>query len=118
MQRLRTSQGLSYAEAAKRLVTQPNKNNMRTINAENNTMKPCEGCSKIEEDTLTVFFKKSDFILFMVDVINCSAQTDKNTEKIKIIVNFLGIKGFGWKEVEEGLNSLQSLSWSGGYSWS
>ena len=41
-------------------------------------------------------------MLFMVDVINCSAQTEKKTEKIKIIVKsaekLLGIRGFGREE--------------------
>lgn len=29
---------------------------------------------------------KNDFVLFMEAVINCTAQTDKKTEKIQIIV--------------------------------
>lgn len=40
----------------------------------------------------------------MVEVINCLAQTDKKTERVKIIVKaaeqFLGIRGLVW-EVEE-----------------
>lgn len=42
---------------------------------------------------------KNDFVVFMVDVINCSAQTDKKTEKLKIIVKsaetYLGVKVLG-----------------------
>ncbi len=50
------------------------------------TTDPLGGCDKVavKEDMLTV--GKSEFVLFMVDVINCSAQTDRRTEKIKIIV--------------------------------
>lgn len=64
------------------------------------------------------------FVLFMVVVVNCSAQTEKKTEKIKIIVKaaekYLGIKGLVWEEVEEQLSggtpSSQALSWGGGSS--
>lgn len=60
----------------------------------------------------------------MVEVINCSAQTEKRTEKIKIIVKaaekYLGIKGLVWEEVEEilngGITSTQALAWGGGSS--
>ncbi len=40
--------------------------------------RPCGGCDKVavKEDTLIV--GKSEFVLFIVDVINCSAQKDRN----------------------------------------
>ncbi len=44
-------------------------------------------------------------------MINCTAQTDKKTEKIKIIVRsadkYLGIKGLGRETVESMLGGLQ-----------
>ena len=75
-----------------------------TVRIENNKTRSCEGCNKIKENTLIV--GKSEFILFMVDVINCSAQTEKKTEKIivKSAEKFLGIKGFRWEEIMETLN--------------
>lgn len=59
----------------------------------------------------------------MVDVINCTAQTERKTEKIKIIVKaaekHLGIKGLNWESVKEtlrGSQSSQSQTWVGGTS--
>lgn len=71
----------------------------------------------IKEDTLIVC--KSDFVLFMVDAINYTAQTDKKTEKIKIIVKaaekYLGIKGLGRDTVEKMLSggATSSQTWDG-----
>ncbi len=65
------------------------------MGAESNN-RPCAGCDEtaVREEMLIV--GKSEFVLFMVDVINCSAQMDRKTEKIKIIVKsakkYLGIK--------------------------
>lgn len=65
-------------------------------------MRSCKACNKVKEDTLIV--GRNEFVLFMVEVINCLAQTDKKTERVKIIVKaaeqFLGIRGLIW-EVEE-----------------
>lgn len=68
---------------------------------------------------------KKEFLLFMVEVLNCSAQTESKTEKIKIIVNsagkYLGIKDVSWRDVEEMLKaevaSSQSPTWSGSSVW-
>ena len=56
----------------------------------------------------------------MVEVINCSAQTSRKTEKIKIIVKaaekYLGLKGTSWEAVEEMLagETSNSQTWTGG----
>ena len=63
--------------------------------------------------------------MFMVDVINCTAQTDKKTEKIKITVKAaekdLGVEAIGWEEVLKGgspssQTSSQTSLWGGGSS--
>lgn len=57
------------------------------------------------EDGLVV--SKKNFVLFIAEVINCTAQTDKRTEKIQIIVKaaerFLGVKELTWEKVRDGL---------------
>lgn len=58
--------------------------------------RPCGYWAKqhMKEDALIV--GKNEFVLFMVEVINCSSQTNRNTEKIKIIVRaaekYLGLE--------------------------
>lgn len=108
-------QGITYADAAKKVLSQPKK--IDVVEVRNS----CQGCSKVKEDTLLV--GKSEFVLFMVDVINCTAQTERKTEKIKIIVKaaekHLGIKGLNWESVKEtlsGSQSSQSQTWVGGTS--
>lgn len=118
VQKVRVEQGVTYAEAARRVQIQP----VRVRQTENSTTRPCEGCSRLKTDTLIV--KKTDFVLFMVEVINCSAQTERKTEKIKIIVKaaerFLGVRGLGLENIENmlGTGSSQSQSWGEGSPWS
>ena len=70
---------------------------------------------EVKKDTLIV--GKNEFILFMVEVMNCSSQTNKkNRDKIKIIVKaaekYLGIKKLSWETVEgklsAGISSCQT----------
>lgn len=127
VQRMKTSHGITYAEAARRVGEQPTDNNVRTT--DRREVRACEGCRRVKEDTLIV--GKREFILFMVDVVNCTAQTDKKMEKIKIIVRaaekYLGMDAIGWEEVEDILKggspssqtpSQQLSTWGGGSSWS
>lgn len=78
--------------------------------------------SEVKQDVLTI--GKTEFVLFMVEVINCSGQTDKKTEKIKIIVKaaekYLGIKGLSWQTVEGNLSGrpTSTQACTGGSSWS
>ena len=76
---MKTSQRVTYAEAARKVGIQSNSSNIKM--ADKHEKRACEGCRGIKEDTLIV--EKRQFILFMVEVINCTAQTDKKTEKIK-----------------------------------
>ena len=104
VQKIKVSQGISYAEAAKKIPFPSETPKKSEVGS--NKIRPCGGCEKIKKDTLIV--DKNDFVLFMVDVINCSAQTEKKTEKIKIIVRaaetHLGIKELGWEAIEGMLN--------------
>ena len=123
---MKTSQGITYAKAVRKVGKQPNGSSVKM--ADTHDMRTCKGCSRVKEDTLIV--EKRQFILFMVEVINCTAQTDKKTENIKITVKAaekdLGVEDIGWEEVEEvlkgGSPSLQTSSqtslWGGGSSWS
>lgn len=80
---IRVSQGVSYAEAAK-IVSgsiQITKQNGDT----NKDAEKCKRCDKLKEETLQV--NKNDFVLFMADIINCSAQSSSLNERIKITVN-------------------------------
>lgn len=79
-----TSQGLTCAKAPRKVSMQSNIPISKVSSAENNKMKPCEGCSKVKKHSPIV--GKSEFILSMVNVTNCSAQTDPKTEKIRITV--------------------------------
>lgn len=45
-------------------------------------------CSKVNENTMQV--DKVSFIAFMAEVINCTAQTESRTEKIRIIIGAAG----------------------------
>lgn len=77
VQRVKTSQGVTYAEAVRKVGMQPNGSIVKM--ADRPERRACEGCRRVKEDTLIV--EEKQFILFMVDVINCIAQTDKKTEK-------------------------------------
>lgn len=50
----------------------------------------------------------------MVEVINCTAQTERRSEKIQIIVKaaskFLEIKGLTWEEIRDRLSSESQSS--------
>lgn len=74
--------------------------------------------SNKSDDTMIV--SKKSFVLFMAEVINCSAQTERRTEKIQIIVRaaerFLDIKGLTWEMVRDGLTleiQPSQESWDG-----
>ncbi len=44
---------------------------------------------------------KNEFVLFMVEVINCSAQTERKTGKVKAAEKYIGVKGLSCEVVEE-----------------
>lgn len=104
VQRVKATQGISYAEAAKKVsgdaqVTRQN-------DTRNKDAGKCVGCDKVKEETLIV--NKNDFVFFMADIVNCSAQTKSRNERIKIIVKsaekYLDVRGLHWETVKDILN--------------
>lgn len=81
MQKIRISQGVSYAEAAK--VVSGSIQVTKQNDAKNKDAEKCKRCDKLKEETLLV--SKNDFVLFMADIMNCSAQASSRNERIKII---------------------------------
>lgn len=71
MQRIKVVQGISYAEAAKKVPG--NVTMVRQSGVMSKEIYKCQGCDKLKEETPIV--KKNDFVLFMAEIINCSAQT-------------------------------------------
>lgn len=67
----------------------------------------------------TLIVSKNNFVLFMAEIVNCSAQTSSRTERIKIIVRsaekFLDVKELLWESVRDTLNEevQQSQGWVG-----
>lgn len=51
-----------------------------SMGAEKDSVEPCKGSHRVKGDTLIV--GKNDFVLFMIDVINYAAQTNRKTEQI------------------------------------
>lgn len=72
-----------------------------------------EGARRIEEEDRVpedvMLASKRNFVLFMVEVINCTAQTERRTEKLQIIVKaaerFLDIKGLKCEDIMKNLNT-------------
>ncbi len=52
-----------------------------------------------------LIMNKNEFVLFVVEVIHLSAQTERKTGKVKIIIKaaekYIGVKGLSWEVVEE-----------------
>lgn len=103
VQRIKVVQGVSYAEATKKV---PRGVMVETIKDGTKGVRECVKCDKSKEDTLIV--SKGDFVLFMAEIIKCSAQTNSRTERIKIIVKsaekYLDAKGMPWERVRDILN--------------
>lgn len=78
VQKVKIQTGVSYAEAARKVPVQPTVQLNKTAAVEARSS-ACQGCSKIKEDTLLM--RKDDFVLFMVEVINCTAQAERKMEK-------------------------------------
>ena len=101
MQKVKASQGISYSEAVKKVprITPVLKQNERREDNHDKSTNDCEGCNKSEREDLAI--NKSDFVLFVAEIINCSAQTQSRKKIIKIIVRaaekYLGIKGLLWE---------------------
>ncbi len=104
VQRIKVTEGISYSEAVK-MVPRVNVIPKQNEGIGNDTINEEDG--EISKDNLVV--SKHDFVIFMVEIINCSAQTTSRTERIKIIVKaaekYLGIKGMDWETVRDNLST-------------
>lgn len=104
---------LTYAEAVK--VINGRNRQSRTDRMENG--KGGEGTGRIVEGRIpedTMIVSKRNFVLFMVEVINFTAQTERRTEKLQIIVKaaerFLEIKGLKCEDIMKILNTESQSS--------
>ncbi len=115
VQRVKVVQGISYAEAAKTVSGIGTMAKQTEI--KNKNIDKCQKCDKLKEETLIV--SKNDFVLFMAEIINCSAQTKSRNERIKIIVKsaekYLDVKGLLWETIRDILNeeTQSSQTWAG-----
>ncbi len=87
---MKALQGITYAEAVNKVsrekIVFKSANNV-TQEANNETKeRPCRSYEKIVAKKYMLIMNKNVFVLFMVEVINCSAQTERKTGKIKIII--------------------------------
>ena len=116
VQRVRVAQGIGYAEAVKKVSSNITEAT-RQIGNKITVVGKYKSCDKLKEETLIV--NKNDFVLFMAEIINCSAQTQSRNERIKIIVKsaekYLDVKGLQWETVKGVLDDdiQQSQSWPG-----
>lgn len=82
VQNVKVKEKITYAEAIRKVKTDNNNNRPRTAV----TLPPVQSahtCRNITKDTLIV--EKKKFVAFMVEIVNCSAQTSSRTERIEII---------------------------------
>lgn len=110
VQQIRIKQGISYAEALKEVGTGDQKKgkdvrSARTVSDVPRTDLSHKPHCPITQDTLVI--DKVKFVMFMADVVNCTAQTNSRTERIKIIVRsaekLLDIKGITWEVISSSL---------------
>lgn len=112
VQNERAKRNITYAEAVKVVDTRnKEKEREREVQKERRSEETSEMEGRITEETMIV--SKVNFLLFIAEVINCTAQTEKKTAKIQIIVKaaerFLGVKDITWVMVRDGLiNETQS----------
>lgn len=101
VQNVRADKGLSYAEALKR-VEQETKTKEK-VELAPQVRNKCQ----IEKEKNVLEVEKVSFIAFIAEVINCSAQTDSRTERIKIIAKvaekYLEIEGISVEMINERL---------------
>ncbi len=80
VQNVRVAEGISYAEALKKVKQTPKVLETRTTEPQQKTkLKEQSKENKVSVD-------KVSFVTFIAEVVNCSAQTESRTERIKIII--------------------------------
>lgn len=80
VQNVKMTEGITYAEALKKVSQTPKTNETR--NEEINSKQQ----RKERRDEKVVVDDKVAFVAFIAEVVNCSAQTESRTERIKIII--------------------------------
>lgn len=92
---------LTYAEALKKVEQETKTKEIEKV--EPHRMN--KGIEETEKDSLET--DKVSFVAFIVEVVNCSAQTESRTERIKIIVRaaekYLEIEGISLEMINEKL---------------
>lgn len=111
VQRVKVTQGISYSEAVRKVPKvvpvpkQGESNESQNVMPANNRVR----CNNVNLDNDGLVINKGEFVLFMAEIINCSAQTQSRTARIKIIVKaaekYLGIKGLLWETVRDNLSA-------------
>lgn len=101
VQNVRVEDGLTYAEALKRVEQETKMKEIEKVVPQK--MNKCKG--KTEKDPVEI--DKVSFVAFIVEVVNCSAQTESRTERIKIIVRaaekYLELEGINVEMINEKL---------------
>lgn len=93
VQNVKVKESITYAEAIKK-VDEGNQEKSRVkvgmapVDVPPNQVQTIQKCCKVSEDTLIV--DKKNFIAFMVEVVNCSAQVTSRSDRIKIIKKAAG----------------------------
>lgn len=104
IQNVRMQEGISYAEAVKKVKqTEVGQGNGTSVLMNKNSRPSSQ--HKLNEDFLKI--GKVEFMTFLAEVINCAAQTESRTERIKIIIKaaekHLQIEGVTLEQVNEKL---------------
>lgn len=89
VQNVKVKEKVTYAEAIKRVDKENKEKSVVTAGLDTTPHRftqPQEEikCCRVKEDSLIV--NKKMFIAFMVEVVNCSAQTERRMERVKIII--------------------------------
>jgi len=103
---------VSYAQAVKKVQNeQGNRMNHGRSNAIETTDRGTDRCNP-NVDASMLMISKVSFIAFIAEVINCTAQTNKRTEKLKIIISAaahqLGINDVSVEKIQNLLGQSES----------
>lgn len=107
IQNVRITEGLTYAEATQK--TKHNQQSQSEVKVQERTDNTLDR-SKAKEDRLVI--GKLEFVSFMAEVVNCSAQTESRTERIKIIIRaaerYLKVAGVTLERINDMLKTQSS----------
>ena len=106
MQQVRTEKAVSYADAVKMVrdqrETQAGSSVMKVSGKELSTVQSKSG-NRCRADGNTLIMNKDKFLFFMEEVINCTFQAERRSERIAIIVKraarYLDIEGIPWENI-------------------